>query len=298
MILLPNFRSRRSLSFLALVLALCALVGCRSGPDINAKHYPLQGEVVAVDTPNKALTVKHGDIPGLMPAMTMRYAVRDSKSTEKLSTGDLIKADLVVSDSIGRLEKIEMVRKASDMPPPPRVDIHLPSKADDIPDFQLVNQDGRKIHLQQFKGDIVLITFIYTHCPLTDFCPRMNHNFSKVQELLKSKPEILRKTEFVSISFDPEHDTPAVLKHYAGIYNKGSDGKPSNRWQFGVPSKVDLPQIARFFGLIYEPEQGDISHSSSTTIVAPDGKVEVWYGDNEWTPEAAVQTIEKITARP
>jgi protein SCO1/2 len=297
MIALMNLRSKRSLSSLALVLALCALNGCGRGDSRNAKHYPLQGEVVSVDTPNKALTVKHGDIPGLMPAMTMRYAVRDSKSIEKLGTGDLISADLVVSDSIGRLEKIETVRNARNMPRPPGADVHLPSNGDDVPDFQIVNQDGRKIHLQQSKGDIVLITFIYTHCPLPDFCPRMNHNFSKVQELLKSRPEILRKTEFVSISFDPEHDTPSVLKHYAGIYNKGAEGKPSSRWQFGVPSKADLPQVAKFFGLIYEPEKGDISHSSSTTIVAPDGKVEVWYGDNEWAPEAAVQTIEKIAAR-
>jgi protein SCO1/2 len=291
---LAGSRRKSLLTILAAIVVMGSLASCGRAPAPDEKHYPIQGEVIAVDTPNKALTLKHGDIPGLMPAMTMRYVVKDSSALEKLGPGDVISADLVVSESIGRLEKIELVRKAGQAPPKPVVDLHIPTKGDNVPDFHLVNQNGKPIHLQQFKGDTVLITFIYTHCPLPDFCPRMNHNFSKVQEILKDKPQILHKTEFVSISFDPAHDTPEVLKHYAGLYNKRADGKPANNWQFAVPSKADLPEIATFFGLIYEPEQGEISHSSSTTIVAPDGKVELWYRNNEWTPEDAAQTIEKL----
>jgi protein SCO1 len=288
-------RSKQLVPALIVSCVAWSLASC--GRPLDAKHFAIQGEVIAVDTPNKALTIKHGEIPGLMPAMTMRYAVKDSMSLEKLGPGDVISADLVVSESIGRLEKIELVRKAGQAPPRPVTDVHIPAKGDDVPDFSLVNQDGKRIHLHQFKGETVLLTFIYTRCPLPDFCPRMNHNFSKVQEIFKDKPELLRKTKFVSISFDPDNDTPAVLKHYAGLYNKGADGKPTTRWQFAVPSKKDLPEIARYFGLIYEPEQGDISHSSSTTIIAPDGKVELWYHDNEWRPEDAAQTIERLSAQ-
>jgi protein SCO1/2 len=288
-------RSARTSLSLVTMLLLFGLSGCGRAPD--AKHYLIQGGVIAVDTPNKSLTMKHGEIPGLMPAMTMRYVVKDSISLEKLGPGDVISADLLVGESIGRLERIELVRKAGQAPAKPVADIHIPTKGDDVPDFHLVNQDGKPIHLRQFKGDTVLIAFIYTHCPLADFCPRMNQNFTKVQTILKDKPEVLRKTEFVSISFDPEHDTPAVLKHYAGLYNKGAAGKAANNWQFAVSSKTDLPEIAKFFGLIYEPDQGEISHSSSTTIVAPEGQVELWYGENDWTAEDAAHTIESLAAR-
>ena len=296
MLILADVHARKLIVALTAIVALACVGGCGHAPAVNEKHYAIQGEVIAVDTPGKSLTVKHGEIPGLMPAMTMRYPVKESLSIEKLGPGDVISADLVVSDSIGRLQKIELVHKKGQALPAV-VDIHLPAKGDEIPDFKLVNQDGQPTHLRQFKGEILMITFIYTHCPLPDFCPRMNHNFSKVQELLKSKPDILRKMEFLSISFDPEHDTPAVLKHYAGIYNQGIDGKPSRNWEFAVPSKTDLPQVANFFGLFYEPEQGEISHSSSTTIVAPDGKVEFWYRDNEWTAEDAAKNIEELAAQ-
>jgi protein SCO1 len=280
---------------LAIVVVICAglAAGCQSAPE---KHYSIQGEVISADPAKKLLTVKHGDIPGLMPAMTMTYQVGDPKQIEALQPGDKISADLVVSESKGRLEKIVLLSKG-DGKSSPGTTQRIPEKGDSVPNFALVNQNGESIHLADYHGKVLLVTFIYTRCPLPDFCPRMNENFRAVQKLLQDTPGATQRTEFLSISFDPEHDTPAVLKHYASLFKKRAPGEKSFDWQFAAPSVKDLPEIAQFFGLVYRPEQAQIVHSLSTTVIGPDGKVEKWYSDNEWTPADAAQAIAAVIQR-
>ena len=280
---------------LTIVVLICAGLasGCQSAPE---KHYPIQGEVIFAEPAKKLITVKHGDIPGLMPAMTMTYQVADLKQIETLQPGDKISADLVVSDTKGRLEKIVLVGKG-DGKTSPGATQRIPEKGETVPDFALVNQDGGIIHLSNFRGKVLLVTFIYTRCPLADFCPRMNENFRAVQKLLQEVPGATERAEFLSISFDPEHDTPAVLKHYASLYKKSEPGGKSFDWQFAAPSQKDLPELAQFFGLVYQPEQAQIVHSLSTTVIGPDGKVAKWYSDNEWTPADAAQAIAVVIQR-
>ena len=275
-----------------IVALICAgfAAGCQSVPE---KHYPIQGEVISVDAGKKLITVKHGDIPGLMPAMTMMYQVAEPKQIETLQAGDKITADLVVSENKGRLEKIVLVGKGNGKTSPGTTQ-RIPEKGDAVPDFALVNQDGKVIHFENYRGKVLLVTFIYTRCPLPDFCPRMNENFRAVQKLLQEIPDATGHTEFLSVSFDPEHDTPAVLKHYASLYEKHAPGEKSFDWQFAVPAAKDLPELARFFGLVYQPGQAQIVHSLSTTVIGTDGKVEKWYSDNEWTPAEAAQAISSL----
>jgi len=231
-----------------------------------------------------------------MPAMTMSYQVAEPKQIETLQPGDKISADLVVSESKGRLEKIVLLSKG-DGKSSPGTTQRIPEKGDSVPNFALVNQNGESIHLADYHGKVLLVTFIYTRCPLPDFCPRMNENFRAVQQLLQDTPGATQRTEFLSISFDPEHDTPAVLKHYASLYKKSAPGEKSFDWQFAAPSVKDLPQLAQFFGLVYRPEQAQIVHSLSTTVIGPDGKVEKWYSDNEWTPADAAQAMAEAIHR-
>jgi len=274
---------------------ICAglAAGCQSAPE---KHYPIAAEVISVDPAKKLITVKHGDIPGLMPAMTMTYQVAEPKQIEALQPGDKITADLLVSESKGRLEKIVLVSKG-DGKTSPGTTQRAPEKGDMVPDFALVNQDGKIIHLSNYRGKVLLVTFIYTRCPLPDFCPRMNENFRGVQKLLGEMPGATERAEFLSISFDPEHDTPAVLKHYASLYKENVPGEKSFDWQFAAPSVKDLPEVAGFFGLVYQPERAQIVHSLSTTVIGPDGRVEKWYSDNEWTPAEAAQAISSLLHR-
>jgi protein SCO1/2 len=285
-------RNYRFLSFLILICGYFG-AGCQPAPE---KRYPIQAEVISSNPERQMITVKHGDIPGLMPAMTMSYMVADPKQIEKLGAGDKITADLVVSDSKGRLENIVLVSK-SDGKPSPGSSQRLPEKGEAVPDFTFVNQDGKPVHIKDYQGKTLLVTFIYTRCPLPDYCPRMNENFRQIQSILRENPDSLKKAAFLSVSFDPEHDTPGVLKHYASIYNRGVAQATPADWQFAVPTAKDLPEIAYFFGLVYQPDKAQIVHSLSTTLIGPTGKIENYYSDNKWTPAEVAQTMESAILR-
>ncbi len=280
----------KQIALLICIVLTSVTVGCQSAPE---KHYSLQAEVISVDVPRGLIVVKHGEIPDLMPAMTMQYAVADPKQIESLQPGDKITADLVVSKSKGRLEKITLVSKGNGTPST-ATSQQIPEKGATVPDFALVNQDGKAIHIRDFRGKVLLVTFIYTRCPLPDFCPRMNNNFREIQKLLLATPQSQTRTAFLSISFDPAHDTPAVLKHYASIYNHPPDPKNRFNWQFAVPRAKDLPSIASYFGLVLQTENAQIVHSLSTTLIGPDGKIEEWYDTNDWQPNEVSQLIVRL----
>jgi protein SCO1/2 len=271
-------------------MLVCDFFGasCGSAPE---KHYPIQAEVISSSPERQMITVKHGDIPGLMPAMTMSYMVADPKQLQQLGPGDKISAELVVSSSKGRLENIVLLRKG-DGKPSPGTSQRLPEIGEAVPDFAFVNEDGNPIHIKDFSGRTLLVTFIYTRCPLPDFCPRINENFRQIQSILRENPDALKKTAFLSISFDPEHDTPSVLKHYASIYKHPDSQNAPAEWQFAVPVAKDLPEIAYFFGLVYRPEQAQIVHSLSTTLIGPTGKIVSYFSGNDWTPAQVAQTIQ------
>lgn len=275
-------------------LVIFLLAGCRAKPE--EKHYPVTGEVISVDAEHKIVNIKHGDIPGLMPGMTMGYDAADPKQLEGLQPGDTVSADLVVSDDKGRLEKITLLKKSNGKSALGATQ-RIPQKGETVPDFALTNQDGRRIHLNDFRGKVVLVSFIYTRCPLPTFCPRLNQNFEQVQKSLSDNPAVLEKTVFLSISFDPQHDTPVTLKHYAALYRKPAAGRMAPNWQFAVPDAKDLPDLAQFLGLVYEPDQGQIVHSLSTTVIAPDGSIALWDHTNDWSPQDVAKTIISITGR-
>src|SRR5262249_54935032 len=153
-----------------------------------------------------------------------------------------------------------------------------------VPDFKLRNQDGRLIHLDQFRGKNLLITFIYTRCPLPNFCPLVTRNFAAINRQLSADPKLKGKTHLLCVSFDPEHDTPERLRAYGEEY-MGSDAKTAfANWDFAVPDKQALMEMAKFFdvGISNEADQ-TITHTLSTTLVGRDGKVLKFYPGNEWT---------------
>ena len=280
--------NRNRILVLHLMLLGCFEVGCQSAPE---KRFSIQAEVISSNPERRMITVRHGDVPGLMPAMIMSYMVADPKQIEKLAPGDKITADLVVSDSKGRLENIVLVSKGAGKLSP-GTSQRLPDRGETVPNFAFVNQDGKPIHIRDYLGKTLLVTFIYTRCPLPDFCPRLNEEFRQIQSILRENPNSLKKTAFLSISFDPEHDTPAVLKRYASIYNRPVKDGAASDWQFAVPAVKDLPEIAYFFGLVYQPDKAQIVHSLSTTLVGPTGKIENYYHDNQWTPAQVAQAIQ------
>src|SRR5438105_7307992 len=153
-----------------------------------------------------------------MAAMTMPYPVADARTLEQLSPGDQITADVVVSPSEIHLESVLVVKKSDGKTLPPGAQLKPSNHAAAVPDFTLVNQDGKRIRLEQYRGKALLLTFIYTRCPLPDYCPLMTHNFAEIEKALMEWPELYTKTHLLSISFDSQHDTPPVLRNYARAF--------------------------------------------------------------------------------
>lgn len=302
-----NWSVIRRLLGLTIFAALLA-AGCRSGTpvetqpaaDANARVYKLRGKVVATDTAKGEVMLDHGAIPGYMDAMTMPYKLKSPNIASELHPGDVLTADLLVPKDANAdplLDHIVVVGQ-SRVDYKPKAMYHVPSPGDGVPDFKLKNQDGRAIHLAQFRGKALLVTFIYTRCPLPNFCPRVTRNFAAIESQLAGDPGLLGKTQLVCVSFDPEHDTPERLRAYAEEYI-GSDAKDAfAHWDFAVPQKAVLDEMAKYFdvGLTNESD-GTITHTLSTTLIGPDGKVVQFYPGNDWTVEQVLGDVKQAAAK-
>jgi protein SCO1/2 len=146
-----------------------------------------------------------------------------------------------------------------------------------VPDFKLTDQDGRKLALSDFRGQAVVLTFIYTRCPLPNFCPLMSKNFADLEQRLNK--EFLGKYHLLSVTMDPDFDTPAVLKEYASRY----DASPAD-WSFATGTAEEIQSVARLAGLYYARENGLISHDLRTALVGPNGRLVHLWKSNVWTP--------------
>ncbi len=249
----------------------------------GAKHYPLEGTVVSVDKGQQHLVIDHKDIPGFMPAMTMPYPVADAKVLDQVGPGDQITADVVVSDNSLRLEKVVVVKKGSGAKPQSELQPSEPAAS--LPDFALVNQDGKRIGLRQYRGRALLITFIYTRCPLPDYCPLMTHNFAEIDKALTKNPQFYASTHLLSVSFDPQFDTPQVLRNYARAYVPDKGKQTFSHWEFAALPASETKDVTQYFNIFLSQQDGQITHSMCTAIVAPDGTLYREYHDNDWKPE-------------
>ena len=272
--------------FAFLLLCTALLIAC--GPSKQAKRagekrYKLNGRVVSVDKQNKSLVVDGEDIPGFMPAMTMPYQVKNASDLDKVAPGDSVAAEIVGQDTDYWLENIQVTKHSSAPPAKPSASLHIPESGEQVPDFELTNQNGKRISLNQYRGKALILTFIYTRCPFPDFCPRVSGQFAEINRDLEVDANLNHKTHLLSISFDPKHDSPKALRDYALTYTKNAKSSPFNHWEFAVTPANELPKVANFFALTYTEEGGAITHSLSTAVIGPDGRIFKWYHGNDWT---------------
>ncbi|HEV7844007.1 MAG TPA: SCO family protein [Pyrinomonadaceae bacterium] len=255
----------------------------------------MKGKVVSVDRMQQRVTIAHEEIPGYMDAMTMPYTLKDTTIINDISAGDLIQATVVVSDTETWLEDVALTKPATKIPEaeqPGTANVANPGDA--VPDFSLVNQDGKPIRLQQYKGKALLLTFIYTRCPLPDYCVLMSDNFAEIDQELQKDANLYNRTHLLSISIDPDHDTPKVLRSYGGAHTGNYTTEKFTHWEFATGTKDEVKRVAQFFGLIYYPEADQIVHSLRTAIIAPDGKVYKVYTGNEWKPEEVISELKSF----
>jgi protein SCO1/2 len=267
----------------------------------NAKRYDLKGKVMAVDKAEKRVTIEHEEIGDYMDAMTMPFAVRknDYWALDVLKPGDQVTASLVVDGGLTWIENIVITEESAN-PAASSSDSDAPREAepgDALPNFSLINQDAKQIKLAQYKGRALLLTFVYTRCPLPDYCPLISNNFAAIEKELKKDPALYGRTHLLTISFDTEYDTPKVLKSYGGAYTENYTNEKFEHWEFATGDKEEIRRIAEFFGLRYYNESGQIVHGLRTAIITPDGKVYKVYRGNEWKPEEALRDIQALLDR-
>jgi protein SCO1 len=282
-------------AFFLLIFVVSLFAGCRSDGGVNGsssfvRRYPFKGTIVSVDKAKRKAEIDHDEVPGYMEAMTMEFPIHEDWVWDELKPGADIRAELVV-DHTGKdpfwLEKIGIVASPGPDEEPLPIKENVAAVGKDAPPFTLTNQDGKKISMNDFRGRALAITFIYARCPLPEYCIRMSTNFSDLANMLRTDAELRDKIRLLSISFDPENDTPEKLRSY-GIGYLGVGAKPDfTVWQLAVGKDAEVRKIADFYGLRYEVDESNkalINHSLRTAVIAPDGKVAKILTGNDWTP--------------
>ena len=278
-----------ALSFIAAAFLVHRLDSA-PGHSTAVRRFEVSGQIRELDLPNKTVRIAHDEIPGYMPAMTMPLAVRDVSVLNGLSAGDQVEFELTVTENdswISRVTKTSGAPESTSVPPssPGDREAERVQAGESIPDFALLDQNGQALRLSDFRGKAVVLTFIYTRCPIPNFCPLMSKNFQALQQRLeKSVPG---RYHLLSISMDPQFDRPAVLKEYAARFQ--ADEK---HWSFGTGTEDQINSVTALFGLFHEPENGLISHDLRTALISPEGRLVHLWKSNVWTPYEVQRMLE------
>lgn len=276
-----------------LVILALAAAACSRPPD--ARQYEVRGQILAVDRDRREVLVDHEDIQGFMPAMTMPYRVDDPALLDGKKPGDLFTATLVVEDVRAYLSTLSTTGHAPLKTPPagPLItDADLLKEGEVVPDHALVDHTGTARPLGSLRGGRVALTFMYTRCPLPDFCPLMDKHFAAVQQEIRTSPE-LADVRLVSVTLDPDYDVPAVLERHAKAL-----GAQPGRWYFLTGKPDEVLAFAKRFGVTAQPGDPDIGlvHNLRTAVIDAQGRLVTAYSGNTWTPAELVADLKKAPA--
>jgi protein SCO1/2 len=284
--------------------ALSLVAGCgRDGPIAAptappaSRTYTLKGVVRKVDGGSGEVTIAHEAIPGFMPAMTMPFTLKDKAALEDIHPGDEVEAVIRVDRVGGEVKDYDLVdltptgRSIEPSPAPTGVGTTEPAPAilkpgDPVPDFAVTTQEGRTLRLSELRGKVVALTFIYTRCPLPEFCPAMDAKFADLARRLTGVPGRADGVRLLSVSFDPEHDTPAVLAAHAR-----RRGAVPPLWTFAVATHEELARVAGPLGLTVAPGSREIAHNLRTAVVGPDGRLGRLEAGQGWAAPELLRTI-------
>ncbi len=281
-----------SIAFASALTVTAAACGRKTA---DSREFTLQGQVISIAADHKEATIKHEAITGFMPAMTMPYKARDVKEFENLTPGDLINGTLVVESNDAYLKGVRTVghaplEKTLDAVQTTISGVELLKEGQPVPPTTFVDQDAKKRTLTDFHGKAIVLTFIYTRCPMPAFCPLMDNNFVALQRRMKGDPDL--NVHLVTVSFDPATDTPAVLKEHGQKL-----GFDPTLWTFLTGKREEIDQFAARFGVSVAravTDQRDITHNLRTAIIDRSGNLVKIYTGNEWTPADVMADIKVL----
>jgi protein SCO1/2 len=214
-----------------------------------------------------------------MDAMAMPFDLQGKARRVKLTPGDRVRFRLSVTSDRSWVDRIDVISAApvdAGLQQSPSVPVLIPVGAH-VPDFDLVDQSGAAVSLSSLKGRVVAVTFIYTRCPLPDYCPRMVENFRAIRSRFQAQMD--RELVLLTISFDPTYDTPQMLAAYAASNRAGGPG-----WHFLTGDSAKIERVCNAFGIQYWPEEGMITHSLETAVIDRDGHLAATVEGKDFTP--------------
>ena len=282
------------INWIYLLMALLIADGCeRKVSPASPQTFLVNGVIRTIDAADQKATIEHEEIPRYMPAMTMPFTVKNTNELAGLQPGDPVVFRLTVTANESWIDKLKKVQVAAPLEPPQREPVRLVRDVEELkigdylPDYHFTNELGQVTSFSEFKGQALALTFMFTRCPLPDFCPRMSKNFSEVYKTLTAA-KAPTNWHLLSISFDPHYDTPAVLKAYAQRY----DYDPA-KWNFVTGTMIDIDAITDQFNLPIVVRDGQWDHKLRTAVIDTQGRIQRIFIGNQWTPEELVAEIKK-----
>ena len=249
----------------------------------HVREFELRGQVLSVDLARQEVTIKHEDIPQFMPGMTMAFKVASPGLLDGRQRGDLVKATLVVRDTQPHLRTLERIGFAplSEAEMASRVPATL-APGEPVADAAFIDERGRSRRLTDWQGQVLAVTFIYTRCPLPNFCPLMDRHFRTVQDRVRTDAALAGSVRLLSVTFDPRYDTPAVLHEHAAKLH----ADPAI-WSFVTGQADELEKFGSQFGVSILREGGteqEIVHNLRTAVIDATGRLVTVLNGSEWAP--------------
>ncbi len=280
------------LAILPLLTALAVvLTACGRGPSAAKPSLPpivATYEVKGVLRTNKGRTavIAHEAIPGYMEAMAMEFTAANPDELATFAPGDVLAFRLSVTDE---RSWIDQIRKTGTAPVPTTAaePANTPAPNIPLPNCVLVDSRGQPFHLHDFRGQTVALTFIFTRCPLPDFCPRLNAQFAEVQRLLAADTT-MKNWRLLSVTLDPAYDTPERLAEYATRYQPDF-----TRWTFATGSREEIEKLGTVVGLQIMRTGPLPEHNLRTVVIDPAGRVQHVFNGNAWTPDALAAELRR-----
>jgi protein SCO1/2 len=264
-------------------------------PTNQVRVFQVKGLIREVKTNGTTAIIKHEEIPGYMMAMTMPFDAKDPKELAGLNPGDQVSFRLNVTSEDGWIDQVEVLERAKPEDTPPEVPgirfaraVEELEEGDAMPDYPFTNELGRPVRLSEFQGKAIGLTFFYTRCPYPTFCPRQARNFAEVCRRLKAMEDGPDNWHLLSLSFDPGHDTPSILRAYGQQYSYD----PS-RWNLLTGEMIEIDAITEQFGMIFARDGSEFSHNVRTVVIDAAGRIQTIIVGNEWTADELTEELIK-----
>ncbi len=263
----------------AWLLCACLLPAC-------AERHDARGLVLKVDRDTATVTVSHEPIPGFMDAMVMPFAASRPGELKDVQPGDRIQFRLNVGRGSTTIDRVRLLSAAPANASGPTADAPAAiAIGEPVPNFTLINQRGVEVSLESLRGKVVVVSFIYTRCPLPDYCPRVMTNLSSLRDRFRDRLD----TDLVllTVTFDPQYDTPEKLREYAARYGADVPG-----WHLLTGARPETTRVSALLGVEFYPEEGMITHTLQTAVIARDGRLAARAEGKEFSTRQLADLVE------